>query len=184
MKQILELSEQDINKIKQSIHDKKGWHLLSAFYFSNSYQQGRLNMDSNIKQKVLELLKPEQMVLLATSFENQPAVRPMTMIHNKERFYFATGSQDAKTKQITSNPKVELCLLIKGDNCTGYIRASGNMECITDNSIRKEIYDEASFLHHYWRAADDIDFILYHLQCEKIEYMKPGENLSQKFDWI
>jgi general stress protein 26 len=140
-------------------------------------------MNQILKQEVLALLKPEQMVYLSTSIDNQPKVRPVTLIYNKNRFFFATGANDAKVQQISSNPQVEICLTIKNETNSGYVRAGGILELISDSSIRKEIYEEASFLHYFWKAPTDPSYVLYQMNWHTVEYMKPGETLATKFDW-
>lgn len=140
-------------------------------------------MSKIIKKEILALLKPEQVVYLATSCENQPSNRPVTLIYNKGRFFFATGSSDAKTEQLLSNPKIEICLPIKDEKYSGYIRFTGKAEAISDAVIRKEIYDEASFLNYFWKESTDPSYVLYRMTWQKAEYMKPGEHLTTKVDW-
>jgi len=140
-------------------------------------------MNEFLKQEILALLKPEQMVYLSTSMENQPKVRPVTLIYNKNRFFFATGANDAKVKQIASNPNVEMCLSIKTETNGGYVRASGILELITDSNTRQEIFEEASFLHYFWKAPTDPSYVIYQMTWQQVEYLKPGEDLATKFDW-
>jgi len=140
-------------------------------------------MSELIKNEILALLKPEQVVYLATSCENQPYNRPVTLIYNKNRFYFATGSIDAKTEQLKLNPLLEICLPIKDEKYSGYVRFTGNAEAVSDSVVRKEIYDEASFLSYFWKESTDPSYVLYQMTWQKAEYMKPGEHLSTKIDW-
>jgi general stress protein 26 len=140
-------------------------------------------MSDNLKQTVLDLLNQQQMVMVATSMNNQPRVRPMTLICHTGKFFFATGSWDAKAVQVASNPLAEICILLQGENCTGYVRASGQLDLIADQAVRKEIYDTADFLHYYWNEPTDESYILYQMQWDKVEYMQPGENKSTTIDW-
>lgn len=141
-------------------------------------------MSENNKQTVLEKLKPQQMVFVATCFKQQPYVRPMTLIYDKERFFFATGASDAKAAQIAANPRVEICLLIKEDKYSGYIRARGKLLTISDAAVRNEIFIAAPFISHYWKESTDPGFALYQMEWNQVEYMKPGDDLSSTIPWI
>ncbi len=123
------------------------------------------------------------MVFLATSMNDQPYIRPVTLIYNKDRFYIATGSADAKTTQIAANPKVEICILFREENYSGYIRARGCMEAVQDTSLRKEIFDSEEYIRHYWNHPDDEGFILYEMYWRVADYMHPGDDFSTTIDW-
>ena len=49
-------------------------------------------------------------VVLATVEDNKPKLRPVTVIRYKENFYFATGADANKVKQLDTNPRVEFIL--------------------------------------------------------------------------
>jgi len=135
-------------------------------------------MSENIRQTILDLLKPEQIVFLATSKANQPYVRPVTLIYNKNRFFIATGSNDAKAEQISVNPLVEICLYFIEDRYSDYIRARGRLNAVTDETVRKEIYDEEAFIQYYWKESTDSGYRLYIMDWQSVDYMKPGDNLA------
>ena len=140
-------------------------------------------MSEQLKQAVKSILQPLQPVYLATSMENQPRVRPVTLIYHEGRFYIATGSWDAKVKQIAANPKVETCLMIKEDPYSGYARACGELHTVSDEAIRREIFEAAPFLSNYWNEPTDPGYVLYQMSWEEVEYMKPGESVATKFNW-
>ncbi|HPF08299.1 MAG TPA: pyridoxamine 5'-phosphate oxidase family protein [Candidatus Cloacimonadota bacterium] len=124
-------------------------------------------------------LKKLQMVHLATIEADQPRLRPMTMIYWQQRFWFATGSQDRKAIQLKANPKAEWCLIVPGEDCTGYLKGSGVMRTETDPAIRKALADYAQFLYDYWKDASDPDFVLYEMQISELKLMLPGAMLEQ-----
>lgn len=132
-----------------------------------------------MNQEITALLKPTQLAHLATVDGDQPHLRPMTLIYMNERFFVATGSTDAKTKQLTNNPKAEFCLLFHKDPYTGYLRGKGSMVAITEPSLRKAVADYAIFLYDYWQDANDPDFILFEMQISSLRYMKPGAMLEE-----
>lgn len=140
-------------------------------------------MTKSIKKIVLELLNPQQMVFVATSFNDQPYVRPMTLIYNKKRFFFATGSNDAKAAQIAVNPLVEICLPLKVGKYSGYVRARGKLLTITDKTVRQDIFDAAAFIGYYWQEPTDPGYVLYQMQWQEVDYLKPGDNLATTISW-
>ncbi|HOA28931.1 MAG TPA: pyridoxamine 5'-phosphate oxidase family protein [Candidatus Cloacimonadota bacterium] len=128
-----------------------------------------------MKQEIAKILKPLQSVSLATCEGESPRVRPMTMIVYKERFFFATGTSDNKTTQLKANPRAEFMLLLPGDGATGYLRASGIMQAISDLELRKAVADFAPFIYDYFHDAADPGYMLFELHVQKLGYMKPGE---------
>ena len=140
-------------------------------------------MNNTFKTEILTILKPEQMVYLSTCVNNQPRVRPVTLMYNDAGFFIATGVNDAKVAQIAANPKIEICLLLKSDTNAGYVRARGSLTIITNTDMRKAIYDCHHFLSHYWKESTNPDYVLYQMDWKVVEYMKPGDDLAISFDW-
>lgn len=124
---------------------------------------------------VFSLLKPTQMVHLATVEGTEPRLRPMTLIVMERRLFFATGSTDAKTAQIAANPATEWCLLERGGDYTGTMRCRGTMTLVSDPSLKQQVADHARFIYDYWRDAADPDFVLFELQPAQFRYMAPGD---------
>lgn len=136
-----------------------------------------------MKEMILAKLKKLQAVELATCDGDQPRLRPMTLIVKEGRFYFATGSYDAKTRQLDRNSKAEFCLLIPAGKNTGYLRGLGNMKKVTDQETRKEVADWAEFIYDYWKEATDPDYCLFELELKQIRHMEPGEMTETVIEW-
>ncbi len=126
-------------------------------------------------QEQLDLLKPTQMVHLATCEGDQPRLRPMTLIVKDGVFYFATGSQDTKSGQLAANPKAEFCLVLRDATNAGYLRGSGFLRRVEDAGRRKEVADHATFIYDYWEDAADPDFALFELELKQLRHMRPGD---------
>ena len=60
-------------------------------------------MTAKLKKEIFAYFKQTQPVYLATNDGNEPRVRPVTLIWFEEKFWIATGSSDAKVKQLFSN---------------------------------------------------------------------------------
>jgi len=139
-------------------------------------------MDNKLKQEIWSYFKPMQKVYFATSQDNKPSVRPLSLIFHKNKFWIATGSGDAKIKQIESNNKVEFCLFISDDKNGGYIRGSGQANIVVDEELRKMIFEAVPFIKMFWDDPADKGFTLLDICLSNIEYMKPGEMIAKKIE--
>jgi general stress protein 26 len=140
-------------------------------------------MSEQIRQAILDILKPMQTVMLATCYNDQPHVRPMILIYEQERFFFATGTADAKAQQIAANPKVEMCLHFDTGQSSGYVRAAGYLETVTDPFVRNEIHSIADFIRTYFPEPDHEGFALYQMIWQRVEFMQPGQSQTVSIDW-
>ena len=108
---------------------------------------------------------------LASCVDDQPFVRAMMLIKRNGKYYFATGSTDAKFIQLTRNPKVEVCIPIEDE---GSIRLRGMISFVTNEDTRAEIHGCTGFIQSFWSDPQDPDFILMEFKPDHLEYMKPG----------
>ena len=75
-------------------------------------------------KRVYEFLKTAETYYLATVEGDQPRVRPFGTVNIFEnKLYIQTGKNKNVAKQISSNPKVEICAM-KGDE---WIRVTGTL---------------------------------------------------------
>ena len=66
-------------------------------------------------KRVLDFLKKTETYYLATLEGDQPRVRPFGTIHEFEgKLYIQTGKIKPVSRQITANPKVEICAFGEG----------------------------------------------------------------------
>ena len=137
-------------------------------------------MENNITQEILTYFKEMQTVFVATCDNKLPYVRPMLLLFVDEKFWLATGANDAKTPQLRVNPHFEFCFLIEKGVENGSIRGAGQVEFVQDMNIRKKFIDNFSYIRHYWQEAEDPSYILLQLHVDSFEYMRPGEQTSEK----
>jgi general stress protein 26 len=128
-----------------------------------------------VKKEVWSLFKDMQSVYLATVEADQPRVRPVTLLDLDEKFWIATSTRSAKTRQILRNPNVEFCLPLQDESGQGYLRVSGVASLVTDRGTLESIGPRIPFLSEYWKGVDDPDFCLIRITRVELEYMKPGE---------
>ena len=137
-------------------------------------------MTEELKREIFAYFKQTQPIYLATNDGNKPRVRPVTLIWFEEKFWIATGSSDAKVKQLYSNNNMEFCLPIKDDKNMGYIRGAGIAEIVEDLAERTKIADNIDFIKHFWQDPSDPDFVLLHIYLHEIEYLPIGQMLATR----
>ncbi|MFX1576088.1 MAG: pyridoxamine 5'-phosphate oxidase family protein [Promethearchaeota archaeon] len=124
---------------------------------------------------VEDLLRGENSIFFATVEEDQPRVRPVTLVESEGKLYVLTGTADAKVSQVRKNEKVEVVRLIRFEEGGGYVRFSAVAKIIEDAPTRSRLAEATSFFSKYFKGANDPKFTLFHLIPKKIEYMKPGQ---------
>jgi general stress protein 26 len=135
----------------------------------------------DLKEEVWGHFKDYQHIFLATSEEDQPRVRPVTLVCLDEKFWVLTGTKNAKTKQIRKNPKIEFCLLFQKGEQRGYVRAAGLAKIIQDRKTKVKIAEHCDFFGEHWKGPNDPDYTLIELYLTEIEYLRPKEMLAQGF---
>ena len=146
---------------------------------SNLVERNEIMFD-NITQEIWSYFKEMQTVFFATCDKERPYVRPMLLLYVDDKFWVATGADDAKTPQLRINPQFEFCYLIEKVVENGYIRGAGQVEFVQDMGIRKKFIEKFSYIRHYWQEPDDPGYILLKLNVASFEYMRPGENTAEK----
>jgi uncharacterized pyridoxamine 5'-phosphate oxidase family protein len=109
------------------------------------------------KEEMFEVMNANPIFHLATVDGDQPRCRAMYMYRADENgIIFHSGAMKMVHKQITENPKVELCFidLKKGIQ----VRAWGKVDIIDDKALKDEICEEPSrkFLRK-WKESGAID---------------------------
>ena len=109
-------------------------------------------------QEVYKFLKENQTYYLATMDGDQPRVRPFGTIDLfEDKLYIQTGKVKAVSRQIETNPKVELCAFKDGK----WLRVSG--ELVRDESVEAKTHmlDNYPELKGMYSATDDNTEVLY-----------------------
>ncbi len=119
-------------------------------------------------------------VVLATVEGTKPRLRPMTLVRHGASFFFATGSEANKVKQLESNPQVEIILQWKEEPNNGYIRLDGKAVRETNKETVADLYERFEYLSKLWKGPDDPTLVVYRVEARNYDYMKPGEWASIK----
>lgn len=135
---------------------------------------------ARLKNELLSRFKKQQNVFLATTEGDQPRLRPVTLIRFQNRFFFATGSNNAKVKQIKNNPKTEFCLMFgkKGNRHT--IRTECLATFVEDKKTKARILDNVPLFREFWKTPEDPSYVLIELTPLGFEYYQPGDMEATK----
>lgn len=109
-------------------------------------------------KEVYDFLKKCGTYYLATVDGDQPRVRPFGTIDIfEDKLYIQTGKVKEVSKQIQSNPRVELCAFCEGV----WLRVSG--ELVRDDRVeaKKHMLDNYPDLQAMYSAEDDNTEVLY-----------------------
>ena len=120
-----------------------------------------------------QVLSGETRAFLATIEDNQPRLRPITVVNSQGNLYILTGTR--KVQQIRVNSNVELVSLVRHGDNAGYIRLTGSAIIVEDDAIRKRLAEEVSFFGTYWSESDDRDYTLIVIEPVRVAYLKPGD---------
>jgi general stress protein 26 len=124
--------------------------------------------------------KDFQHVCLATVEDNQPKVRPVTLVHLDGKFWITTDTESAKTNQIRLNPRVEFCLLFKEGDMDCCIRVGGLAKIIKDKATRAKIAKHCAFFSEHWESVDDPNYTLIEICPTQVGYVSPEKTLCVK----
>ena len=119
-------------------------------------------------------------VVLATVEGTKPRLRPITLVRHGASFFFATGSEANKVKQLESNPQVEIILQWKEEPNNGYIRLDGKAVRETNKETVADLYERFEYLSKLWKGPNDPTLVVYRVEARNYDYMKPGEWASIK----
>jgi uncharacterized pyridoxamine 5'-phosphate oxidase family protein len=108
---------------------------------------------------------------LATIDGDQPRVRPVSPVRVDDDFtiYVANLRSYSKTREIATNPNVELCYL---DEHHDQVRITGVAEVLTDADILREIWESNPLLRRYLGTADNPALIIYRIRPIRLRFMR------------
>lgn len=134
-----------------------------------------------MRNEVWQFFKPLQTVYFATVENDEPKVRPVTMLYLEKRFWILTGTVDKKIEQIKDNPNIELCVPLYQEKHNGCIRLAGKAFLVKDRETRVSIAQKCDYFKNYWQDPDDPGYALIELEFTGVNYLKPGEMEAHSF---
>lgn len=117
---------------------------------------------------------------LATTDGDQPRVRAMVPLWFREDgIYFTTGASKDLFKQMSENPKVELCFFTMEP--LKHLRVTGQVEIITDPEVKAKALEERPWLKSLGTSGPEHpSFVLFRvIDCEA-HFWTWENNLKEK----
>ena len=109
-------------------------------------------------EKVYQFLEEAQTYYLATVEGDQPRVRPFgTALLYEGKLYIQTGKVKNVSRQITANPKVEVCAFMNGK----WLRIAGELVNDDRREVKEAMLDKMPSLKAMYSADDDNTQVLY-----------------------
>ena len=109
-------------------------------------------------EKVCQFLEEAQTYYLATTEGDQPRVRPFgTVLLYEGRLYIQTGKVKDVSRQISANPKVEICAFTGGK----WLRVSGELGNDDSRDVKEAMLEKMPSLKAMYSADDDNTQVLY-----------------------
>ncbi len=132
--------------------------------------------------EILRHFEATNHVVLASVEKDQPHLRPVTLIHHGDAFFFATQTSDNKVKQLSENPKIELILMWQEPPNNGYIRVEGIVAKLVDHGLIAQLYETYDFMGKLWSGPSDPNLTIYEVKPAVFDYLKPGEWSTLKLE--
>lgn len=121
-----------------------------------------------------------QHIFLATMENDQPRVRPVTLIYFDRRFWITTDTTSAKVKQIQKNRKVEFSFQFKEKNRDCCLRVTGLAKIVKDKETKAKIASHCDFFSEHWKSVDDPGYTLLEVCPSEVTYVKPDKTTHMR----
>lgn len=126
-----------------------------------------------LEEKAVALLAQcENVTVASVDSDGYPRPVQMSKIRTKgfSEVWMATSAGSVKVKDFRENNKAGLCYEHYGDS----VSLRGTVEIVTDDDIRKEMWQDW-FIHHFPEGPADKDYILLHFTGTKATFWINGE---------
>lgn len=111
------------------------------------------------KSEIFDFLNSNPVFYLATVDGNEPRVRGMLLYRADENgIVFNTGKMKDLHKQLSANPRVEMCFGNNKFEDLVQVRVNGTVELVEDLELKKEIVGKREFLKQ-WVDKMGYDFL-------------------------
>lgn len=131
-----------------------------------------------LKEKADAMLQRSEVVVL-TSINKEGYPRPVPMSKIKSEgiavIWMSTGLNSVKTKDFLANPKAGVCFQEQGNS----VALTGEVEIITDNAIKKEMWQDW-FIEHFTEGASDPNYVLIKFTAQHATYWIDGKFIHRK----
>ncbi len=128
---------------------------------------------------VVEELKKVSVFYVATIEENQPRVRPFSSVTEFEgNAYICCGNHKAVYRQLTENPRVELCGMYEGG---AWLRVTATVKEDDRVEVQQAMLEDPTGPKGLYKAGDG-NFVTYRLtdvSATKYSFFAPPEEVKE-----
>lgn len=125
---------------------------------------------------VMAFVKENPVCTIATVEGDQPRVRGfLTVTFDDDVLYFTTGTMKNVYRQLSENPRVELCYLTP--DYQTMLRVTGEVAFVDDRAKKQKLIDERDYLKGF--NADDPAFVLLKIARGEARFWTLKENMKE-----
>jgi len=125
---------------------------------------------AQVAEQALAVVTADRVCFLATMDGDQARLRPISPVKTDGfTVYVVNLHSHNKTREIATNPKVELCYL---DGKHRQVRITGVAEVVKDSTLLQEVVGPHTLLHAYLETIDRSQFVLYCIRPTQVRYMQ------------
>ncbi|MFB5661839.1 pyridoxamine 5'-phosphate oxidase family protein [Alteribacillus sp. HJP-4] len=130
---------------------------------------------SELKEKVVQILDEHKIGVLATVEGNKPHSRYMTFFNDDFTLHTPTSKETHKAEEIEKNPHVHILLGYDGEGFgDAFVEVAGRASIREDDQIKEKIWNND--MGKWLDGPDDPEYVVLEIEPESIRLMnKKGE---------
>lgn len=182
MKQMIEFCAQFTDQMNK----QAGWNLTPEQakeqmhrLFPNLKRWKQKDERTIIEKAMALLAQCNEVTLASINADGVPRPVPMSKGHTIgcNEVWMATGADSMKVADFKINPKAGLCYSYYGDS----VALRGTVEIVTDDSIRKEMWQDW-YINHFPGGSTDPNYVLLHFTGTEATVWINGEFVHQQLN--
>lgn len=179
MEQMIEFCAQ----FTDQMNEQTGWNLTPEQakeqmrrFFPNLKRWKQKDERTIIEKAMALLTQCNEVTLASINADGFPRPIPMAKGHTVgcNEVWMATGADSVKVADFKTNPKAGLCYSYNGDS----VALRGTVEIVTDDSIRKEMWQNW-YINHFPGGPTDPNYVLLHFTGTDATLWINGEFVHQ-----
>lgn len=136
---------------------------------------------SQVKEKILKVLKEDFVGVLSTVENDKPYSRYMTFFNDDFTLYTATNAETEKVDEIAKNRNVHILLGYNGEGFgDSYVEISGISEVSESPELKKKVWND--HLKAWFDGPEDPNYVVLQINPSSIRLMnnngEPPEELT------
>ncbi|WP_377892336.1 pyridoxamine 5'-phosphate oxidase family protein [Alkalihalobacillus sp. R86527] len=136
---------------------------------------------TEVKNKVLDILESNYVGTLSTIKDNKPHSRFMTFFHEDLTLMTPTSRETHKVEDIEQNHNVHVLLGYDGEGWHDrYVEVQGTVEIDDSKETKEKLWGDT--LSKWFESPEDPNYIVLRITPETIRLMNEGENTPETLE--